>query len=75
MNVRKLDTKILILCGGRGKRLGTHTKKIPKPLIKVGKIPIIQHKINYYKKLGFKNLTFCIGYKGNILRSFLKKKI
>tara|TARA_B100000424_G_scaffold258434_1_gene240302 strand:+ start:213 stop:926 length:714 start_codon:yes stop_codon:yes gene_type:complete len=74
MNVRKLDTKILILCGGRGKRLGTHTKKIPKPLIKVGKIPIIQHKINYYKKLGFKNLTFCIGYKGNILRSFLKKK-
>ena len=32
------------------------TKKIPKPLLKVGKIPIIEHKINYYKSLNC-NLT------------------
>ena len=74
MNFKILNTKILILCGGRGRRLGVHTKKLPKPLIKVGKIPILQHKINYYKKLGFKNLTFCIGYKANILKNFLKRK-
>ena len=59
------NTKILILCGGRGKRMGKFTKNIPKPLIKVGKIPIIQHKIYYYKKQGFKNFTFCVGYKAN----------
>ena len=62
------DTKILILCGGRGKRMGKFTKNIPKPLIKVGKTPIIQHKIYYYKKQGFKNFTFCVGYKANILK-------
>ena len=56
-----IDTKYL-LCGGKGKRLGKYTKKTPKPLIKVGKIPIIQHKISYYKS-GFQNITFCIGYK------------
>ena len=34
-------SKVIILCGGRGKRLGDLTKKIPKPLLKVGKISII----------------------------------
>ena len=68
------NTKILILCGGRGKRMGKFTKNIPKPLIKVGKTPIIQHKIYYYKKQGFKNFTFCVGYKANILKKFLNKK-
>ena len=39
-------TNIIILCGGMGKRMGRFTKKIPKPLLKVGKIPIIEHKIH-----------------------------
>ncbi len=67
-------TNIIILCGGMGKRMGKFTKKIPKPLLKVGKIPIIEHKINYYKSQGFKNLVFCIGYKANKMKKFLKKK-
>ena len=57
-----------------GKRMGKFTKKIPKPLLKVGKIPIIEHKINYYKSQGFKNLVFCIGYKANKMKKFLRKK-
>ena len=69
-----LNSKVIILCGGQGKRLGNITKKIPKPLVKVGKIPIIEHKLNYYKKQGLENFIFCIGYKGNILKKFLKKK-
>ena len=70
--IKHTNTKILILCGGKGKRLGKFTKKIPKPLIKVGKIPIIQHKINYYKKQGFQNITYCVGYKSNVMKKFLK---
>ena len=57
------DTKILILCGGRGKRMGKFTKNIPKPLIKVGKIPIIQHKIYYYKSKDLKILRFVLDIK------------
>ena len=67
-------TKIIILCGGRGKRLGDITKQIPKPLIKVGKISIIEHKLNYYQKQGLEDFVFCIGHKGNILKKFIKKK-
>lgn len=68
------NTKILILCGGRGQRLGNITKKIPKPLVKVGKKVILEHKINYYAKQGIKDYIFCIGYKGKIIKNFLKKK-
>lgn len=68
------NIKILILCGGRGKRMKNYTKKIPKPLVKVGKIPIIQHKINYYKSQGFKNFIFCVGYKAEKIEKFLKNK-
>ena len=67
-------TKIVVLCGGKGKRLGKITKKIPKPLVKVGKQSIMEHKLNYYSKQGFKDYIFCTGYKGNILKKFLKNK-
>ena len=39
---------MIILCGGKGKRMGEITKKIPKPLLKIGKKTIIEHKIKYF---------------------------
>ena len=67
-------SKVVILCGGKGKRMGKITKKIPKPLVKIGKLSIIEHKLNYYRRQGLKNFVFCIGYKGSILKKILKKK-
>ena len=49
MQLNLLKTKVIILCGGRGKRLGNITKQTPKPLVKVGKFSIIEHKLNYLK--------------------------
>ena len=37
------NTKMIILCGGRGKRMGSFTTNIPKPMIKIGGKPIIEH--------------------------------
>ena len=48
----KLKSKIVILCGGRGKRLGKLTEKIPKPLVKVGKHTIIEHKLKLFLTWG-----------------------
>ena len=73
MKFNWLKTKVIILCGGKGKRLGSLTANKPKPLVKVGKISIIEHKLNYYRKQGLKDFAFCIGYKGEILKNFLKK--
>ena len=44
--------KVVILCGGLGSRLAEETKLIPKPMVKIGNIPIVQHIINFYKKFG-----------------------
>ena len=48
------DIKIVILCGGVGSRLAEETKLIPKPMVKIGKLPIISHIIKIYEYYGFK---------------------
>ncbi len=74
MQKKLLRHKVIILCGGRGKRLGKITKKIPKPLVKIGPLTIIEHKLKLYEKQGLRDFIFCVGYKSNILKNFLKKK-
>lgn len=66
----------VILAGGLGSRLGNLTKKIPKPLIKVGTKPIILHILEIYLKFGINNFILAIGYKGNeIVKYFTSRKI
>ena len=67
--------QVVILAGGLGSRLAEYTKSIPKPMVKVLKIPIILRIINYYAKYGFKNFLVAGGYKNIILKNFFKKKI
>ena len=43
--------KIIILCGGYGTRLSEETKVKPKPMVKIGNIPIIEHIIHIYKNM------------------------
>jgi len=64
---------ILILCGGKGKRLGLISKKIPKTLVKINNKPLINHKLDYYKKSGFNHFCLCIGYKGELIQKHLNK--
>ena len=75
MNLKKTEKKIIIVCGGKGKRMGKITKTKPKPLIKIGNKTIIEHKISYYKSQGINKFIFCTGYKANLIKNFLVKKI
>jgi len=65
--------KILIMCGGRGKRLGSLTQKIPKPLVKVNNQVILNVKIDQYLQQGYRDFIFCIGYKGNLIQEAVSK--
>ena len=60
--------KILIMCGGRGTRLGELTDQIPKPLIKLNNKTLIETKLEAYFRQGFDQFVFCIGYKGELIR-------
>ena len=46
--------KVVILAGGLGTRLSEHTKKIPKPMVKIKNFPIIVHIMKHYVKFGYK---------------------
>jgi len=66
--------KVVILAGGFGTRISEYTKKIPKPMIKVGRIPIIEHIIKIYKNYGYEEFIIAIGYKGSVIKEYFKKK-
>jgi glucose-1-phosphate cytidylyltransferase len=66
--------KVVILAGGLGTRLGEETKSKPKPMINIGKDPIIMHIINIYKNFNQKEFLIAGGYKSNIIKKNLKKK-
>ena len=72
--MKKKDLKVVILCGGLGSRLSEETKIIPKPMVKIGNLPILIHIINIYKKNGFKNFIIALGYKKEVIIKYLKKK-
>ena len=66
--------KVVILAGGKGTRISEYTKSIPKPMVKIGSKPIIEHIVNYYIKFGFKDFIIATGYKHSIIRDYFKKK-
>ena len=69
--------KVAILAGGFGTRISEYTKTIPKPMVKIGKFPILTHIINLYLKFGYKDFYILCGYKSNVIKKYFKnfKKI
>ena len=66
--------KVVILAGGLGSRISEITKKIPKPMIKVGGQPIILRIINHYFKYGFDDFIIAGGYKYKEIKEFFNNK-
>ncbi len=67
--------KAVILCGGYGTRLAEETKKIPKPMVKIGSKPILIHIMKIYSRYGVKDFILATGYKKNIIENyFISKK-
>jgi len=64
----------IILAGGRGKRLRPITDYVPKPLVPLNNIPIIEWQISYLKKFRVKEITICTGYKTEMIQNFLAVK-
>lgn len=66
--------KVVILAGGLGTRLSEYTKRIPKPMVKIGKFPILLHIIRYYMKYNFNDFIIAGGYKCSIIKDYFKRK-
>lgn len=67
------NRKAVILCGGKGIRLRPLTSNTPKPILKVGGIPVIINIINMLKNQNITDIALTTGYKGDALESVVKK--
>src|SRR3989344_8355831 len=61
----------VILAGGKGRRLGKLTKNLPKPLIRIGEKPLIEHQLNLLKNYGFSNIWILSGYLGEKIKDYV----
>ena len=68
----KINTA-LILCAGFGKRLNPITNNIPKPLLKLNDITMLEHCINTILKLKIKKIFLNTFYLEEQIFEFLKK--
>ena len=67
--------KVVILAGGKGSRISFYTQKIPKPMIKIGNIPLLVHIMNIYEFYGFNDFIVAAGYKSKVIKDyFLRNK-
>ncbi len=67
--------KVVILAGGKGSRISFYTQKIPKPMIRIGNIPLLVHIMNIYQFYGFNDFIVAAGYKSKVIKDyFLKNK-
>ena len=64
--------KTVLLCGGFGTRIRDVADDIPKPLIKVGQMPILWHLMSYYASFGYCEFVLCLGYKSETIVDFFR---
>jgi len=64
--------KTIILAGGLGTRLAEYTDKIPKPMVNIGKKPLLTHIMNFYKSYGHDEFIIAAGYKKEIISEHYK---
>lgn len=62
--------KVVILAGGKGTRLAPYTTVLPKPLVPVADLPIIEILIRQLAHYGFRDVTVSIGHLGELIQAY-----
>lgn len=64
--------KVVILAGGFGTRLSEETGIKPKPMIEIGRKPILWHILKIYSFYGFNDFIICLGYNAHVIKEYFK---
>ena len=65
-----MSKRVIILCGGKGKRLKPYTTILPKPLMPIGDIPILEIVIRQLIKFKFNHITLAVNHQARMIESF-----
>lgn len=68
-----IDIPVVINAGGKGTRLEPFTKVLPKPLIPVGDLPIIEHIIHKYQEYGCRRFSVVVNYKKELIKTYFNE--
>lgn len=64
------ETSVIIMAGGKGTRLYPYTKILPKPLIPIGEIPILERILNRFYRFGVTDFYLTINYKKEMIKAY-----
>lgn len=62
--------KVVILAGGLGTRISEESHLRPKPMIEIGRRPILWHIMKIYSHYGFNEFVICAGYKQDVVKNY-----
>ena len=62
--------KVILLAGGYGTRMSEYTDLIPKPMVEIGKHPILWHIMNTYASYGHNDFYLALGYKADVIKQY-----
>ncbi len=62
--------KVVILCGGRGTRIRDVADNIPKPMLPIGRFPILWHIMKSYAASGHREFVLCLGHQQQVIKDF-----
>lgn len=65
--------KAVILAGGKGSRLAPYTKVIPKPLMPIGDMPILEVLLRQVRRAGVDEFILSVGHMASLLRAFFQE--
>lgn len=63
--------KAVLLAGGRGTRLAPYTNVLPKPLMPVGDMPIIEILLRQLKVYGVTDVVIAVGYLASLIQAYV----
>lgn len=64
----------VILCGGKGVRLRPASDELPKPMMPVGGMPILEHVMRIYLHHGISEFILSLGYLGDVIEDYFSKR-
>lgn len=67
---RSDDTRVVVLAGGKGTRLRPYTTVLPKPLMPVGEMPILEILVQQLRRSGFQRITLAVGHLAALVQAY-----
>lgn len=62
--------KVVIMAGGKGTRISSVVSDIPKPMIKIEGIPVLEREIECLRGQGFDDIIITVSHLGNIIMDY-----